>query len=412
MRAHLIWILPLVALGCSYDPAELSPDELRTLESSIVNGKADPGHPAVGMLTTQGYGICTATLVGTHTVVTASHCVVNEDHPPYTLRQQIGWSRDGVSAPIPAATVIYHPDYDHGAGGLDHDIAVLRLSQDVTDITPRRIAQTPPAVGEDITLVGFGYTADSASSTFGTRRLAQNTIGKVTPSEIVFYGANGGVGNICSGDSGGPAFAVRGGEELLVGIHSWGEGECGVAEHDARADIHHGWVAQQAQGNLYDGAQADLQPPKVQILSPAPQTQVSASFQVNVSAEDDVEVSRVELFVDGKLFDSRQTAPYTFVVDGLAAGAHSIRAEAVDSAGQRASASVTVQVAGGSQDPQPNPANPASPDPQPTDPANPQSPADPGTLVGACNLGAGAPSGPPVLLGLVLLPLLRRRRRD
>ena len=406
-RRILTILLLLLLAACSYDPAELNPDELRALESPIVNGTVDTGHPSVGMLTTEGYGICTATLVGTRTVVTAAHCVVQEQNAPFTMTPQIGWSRDGVAAAIPAVEVVYHPQYALGVG---HDIAVVRLAQEVTDITPTRIAKTAPTPNEAILLVGYGYTWDGASDTFGTKRKAPNTIGQLTAMEMVFYGASGSVGNICSGDSGGPAFATRGGEELLVGIHSWGEGECGVAEHDTRSDIHQGWVAQQAQGNLYDGPPADHQPPQVQIVSPGAQSQVGPSFQVAVTAQDDVKVSRVELFVDGTLLDNRTDAPYTFNVTNLAAGSHNIRAEALDSAGQRASTFVTVQVGTSSQQP-----DPQQPDPQQPGPTQPSTPdADPQNtlVVGACNMGApfGSPGGAPWIIIVVgLLVVLRRR---
>jgi len=423
MRSSLpaaLLVLMALSWGCGYDLTELAPEELAALGSPIVNGQMDPGHPAVGMLTSQGSGVCTATLVGTRTVLTAAHCVVNG----FSLAPQLGWSPDGISPPIPAAQVVYHPSYSQTAGGMNGDVAVVRLAQEVSGITPQLVAKTPPQTGETITLVGFGYTADGAAGTFGTKRKATNTIGKVTATEIVFYGAAGGVGNICNGDSGGPAFAMRDGQEVLVGIHSWGESACGVAEHDARADIHYSWVEQQAQGNLQQPSPKDLQPPKIQIVSPAPQAQVKSSFQVQVAAQDDVGVTMVELYVDGKLSASTKQTPYAFQVTGLAPGAHNLRAEALDQAGQRSSTlvSVTVAAEGDSPDPSPSPAPqpPGSP-PQPPD-GNPQlpgvppgAPTDGPQLLGSCSIGGPTAVSPwPQLLPLLALLLVlvggRRRR--
>jgi V8-like Glu-specific endopeptidase len=393
--------------GCGYDPAELSAEELESLSSPIVNGTPDPGHPAVGMLTSDGYGICTATLIGRHTLLTAAHCVVNEKQAPYTVNTHLGWSRDGGATIIPAASAVFRPGYGSTGSGLNNDVAVVRLVKDV-NLTPMRVATSAPAAGEHITLVGYGYTADSAPGTFGTKRKASNQIGKVTATEIVFYGATGSVGNICSGDSGGPAFAQRNGQEVQVGIHSWGEGVCGVAEHDARADVHHGWIKQQAQGDLYQGPPQDKQPPKVQIVNPSPKAQVAPSFKVQVAAQDDVSLKRVELYLDGALRGTLQQMPFTFPLNGLAAGTHTLRAEAVDRAGHRASVltSVTVAGSGGAA----APSQPTAPS-TPTAPAAPAAPsATPDTQFhGACNMAPGSSRAP--LLPLLLIGLLALRRR-
>jgi MYXO-CTERM domain-containing protein len=410
MRRRLQTSLIILLAGCSYDPAALDPDELAQLESPILNGSVDNGHPAVGLLTTQGWGFCTATLVGTRTVLTAAHCVVTEKQPPYTLQPQLGWSPDG-STIYPAASVTYHPGYD---AKLHNDVAVVRLAKAVTGITPMQIATTAPAQGETVTLVGYGYTADKATETFGTKRKTHNLIGKVTPTDIVFYGATGSVGNICNGDSGGPAFAMRGGKELLVGIHSFGIGACGIEEHDARSDVHRGWIAGQAQGNLYQGGPLpDTQPPQVQILSPSSQAQLGPSFSIQVQATDDRGISRVEFLVNGQLRDTRHKASsVVFQVANLPPGTHNLRVEALDQAGHRASSLVQIVVAG-------NAGGAAPTQPPPQGPQGQSSGSEPNTpgehfVAGGCSVTASgsAPSPFSLLVLLALgLGLLARRRR-
>ena len=393
--------------GCSYDPAELS-----QLEAAIVNGTFDSGHPAVGVLTSQGQGICTATLVGTRTVLTAAHCVVQEDQPPYSLSPQLGFSHDGKAFPVPSASAVYHPAYD--AINIDNDVAVVRLSQDVPGITPVLIASTAPTVGETIEIVGYGVTSENAQD-FGTKRRTNNTIGLVTPTQYVFYGSGGNIGSHCYGDSGGPSFVVRGGKELQVGVHSWGEGTCGVAEHDARVDAFHSWIKQQAQGNLYEGPSVeDNTAPDVKILSPAPNATVASTFPVEVSAHDDIGVVRVDLLVDGKVVDSRQQPQGNcqFQVSALPAGSHNLRAEAVDASGKRGSALVTVMVQQQQAGPNPDPPPPLpNPDP-PVNPAVPGTATGGGVMMGSCTLvPAGTPATVPWVLLLLPLLLVRRRRR-
>jgi len=350
-RSLLLPLLVLSALvyGCSYDPAELSNDELVAIEAQqqpIVNGSFDTGHPAVGLLYLKGVPSCTATLIGSRTVLTAAHCVTDASSPPYTPIFPIAFATGpGKSSPmVMADTIKIHPGY-----GAKVDLAVVRLKQAIKGVTPASIASTPPKLGEAVTLVGYGYTSDKDAGSFGVKRKAHNTIGKISATLITFYGAAGSSGNICFGDSGGPAFAIRGGREVLVGVHSYGDGACGVAEHDVRADAYLHWMGQQAAGDLFAGTagqQGDSAPPEIEILSPAPHARLATSFSVKLKASDDVALARVELFLDGTQRYAKVQAPWTFSfqLDGVRGGAHTIRADAVDIAGRRSSALIQVRV--------------------------------------------------------------------
>jgi len=375
-------------------------------EAAIVNGAQDPGHPQVGLLYIQGTPSCTATLVGSRTVLTAAHCVTDDNQPPFQLVGPISFKLGNQM--YMASSTVMHPGYSYN-GSWVADVAVVRLGQVVQGVTPARIAGAPPAKGETVTLVGFGYTSDSASSSFGVKRRATNTIGAMTQNLITFYGATGSVGNICFGDSGGPAFAVRGGVEYLVGVHSYGEGACGVTEHDQRADVYLSWIEQQAQGDLYKGSTTapppgDTKAPSVQFLTPRSSDQLAPSFQVQVAAQDDVGVTLVELFVDGKQSFTKAQAPYQFSVQNLAGGAHTLRAEALDQAGHRTSSTIQVAVREGFSSPAPSGGTTKL-----THPAS----DDEGQLLGSCSYGPvgrppGASAGLFLLLGLLVALRVRR----
>jgi hypothetical protein len=432
MRARLpLLVLPALTLcvapGCGgYEPELELELELEDGERapSIVNGQSDHGHPAVGVLYLKGQAGCTATLIGKRTVLTAAHCVTGSTSAPYQLFANIGFALGPGRQLYSAASVAVHPGY----GSQNADVAVVRLGQPIASVTPMPVATTAPKVGEAVILVGFGITADGASSTFGTKRRATNSIGKLSATEMVFYGAPGGKGNICNGDSkgnicngdsGGPAFAVRGGREVLVGVHSWGEGACGIAEHDQRVDAYRGWIAQQAGADLYQvptqpspgpnitpgtkpTPNPPAQPPQVSFSSPGPNAQLGPSFTAAVKASCADGIARVELYVDGAKVQQRSARPFVFQVGGLAAGHHNLRAVAVSTAKLRASTLIGVTVL--SQ----QPAAPATPGPGgPLPPAGADADL---AVVGSCSLGGGG-SAPP--LGLLLLGLLwcARRRR-
>jgi V8-like Glu-specific endopeptidase len=245
-------LLALALTGCLPLEQDPGPEVSRT-EAAIVNGAVDQGHVQVGLLYQRGRAACSATLVGTHTVLTAAHCVTDDKHPPYRPISPISFSlvRGGQVYIAQQDGVAIHPDYGYVNGTWKADVAVVRLSQMVKGVTPARVASGPPQLGETVTLVGYGYSAEGATASFGVKRVAQNRIAKLSDHLLTFHGSDG--GNLCFGDSGGPAFAERQGQEELVGIHSYGEGACGVVEHDQRADHYHAWIEQEAGGNLYDG---------------------------------------------------------------------------------------------------------------------------------------------------------------
>jgi hypothetical protein len=100
-------------------------------------------------------------------------------------------------------------------------------------------------------------------------------------------------------------------------------------------------------------ATTDTTKPSVSITSPTGGATVSGTATVAASASDNVGVTRVDLYVDGRLTSSDSTAPYSFAWDttALADGSHTLVARAYDAAGNEGvSSSVTVQVGNGTSD--------------------------------------------------------------
>jgi hypothetical protein len=85
--------------------------------------------------------------------------------------------------------------------------------------------------------------------------------------------------------------------------------------------------------------------PSVKITSPATGTTVTKNCKVSVAASDNVAVTRVNLYVDGKSVSSTTTSPYVFTcnISKLARGQHTLQAFAYDVAGNIGS-STTVSV--------------------------------------------------------------------
>jgi thermitase len=80
----------------------------------------------------------------------------------------------------------------------------------------------------------------------------------------------------------------------------------------------------------------DTTAPLASITSPTDGSKLSGkSVKVNVSASDNVGITRVELFIDGKLFGTTTTASssFTWNISKVSAGAHTLQACAYDAAG-------------------------------------------------------------------------------
>jgi hypothetical protein len=123
-------------------------------------------------------------------------------------------------------------------------------------------------------------------------------------------------------------------------------------------DYSYGYGRVNAGAAVVAAAQAkatDVQPPSVAITSPTGGT-VSGIVPINVTASDNVGVTRVDLLVSGTLLASDISAPYAFSWDStaLAGSSASLVARAYDAAGNAAnSTAVVVSVGGGTLPPPP-----------------------------------------------------------
>ncbi len=319
----------MLAAGCQSSVSIVEAGSIGEHRSAIVNGVESSGYSAIGALVAgNGASACTATLIGSRTLLTAAHCVDN--HWP------VDFYIESLSGPrYTAASVSVHPGY---GGGNIRDLAIVRLTQPVAGVEPLRLAEQAPRVGEVVTLVGYGKTGEGEGD-FGTKRSTTSKVAKVFNELLTI---SGGEGNVCDGDSGGPTLVARDGRDVVVGVHSTKGAVCGQQGNDMRVDAFLDWILHESETGQLDAD--DHTPPTVKILSPARDARVGSLLAVAVAATDDGAVTKVVLRLDGQVADASQRAPYEFRLDKLQAGEHTIEVTAHDTNGNTASAQVLVQV--------------------------------------------------------------------
>jgi trypsin/pre-peptidase len=232
--AGLVVLLAALALPATA-PAGL------VVSPRIVNGLYTSLYPTTGaLLDSASFGsasiICSGTLIGCDTFLTAGHCVDGNLNPAaYSVfLQHAGFFQ--------VASVALHPSFNFPVG----DVAVLKLSTPVTGIAPTPIATTAPAFGTSGLIAGFGRSG--GGSDYGLKRAGAVTTsscasGVSDTTSVCFtfdnpVGPPGSDSDTCNGDSGGPLFVDDGSGLVVAGVTSGGDSaSCQATDHSYDANV-------------------------------------------------------------------------------------------------------------------------------------------------------------------------------
>ncbi|HJK90761.1 MAG TPA: S1 family peptidase [Polyangiaceae bacterium LLY-WYZ-15_(1-7)] len=212
----------LLLVACAAE----TPETIGSTEAPIINGTRETGFPevvAVVRVNSRGsiVGLCTGTVIGPRTVLTAKHCIYSDTTriPDSSMRVLVtnnvygtitGTYRvsDSLTTPGPFT------DDDLTEG---QDIAVLTTSSRISGVTPREVARSTARNGMPIEIVGFGRT-DPRSGASGVKYSGTTNVGDIFRNVFQTVGMS----RTCQGDSGGPAFDATG---RVLGVTSFGVDE-------------------------------------------------------------------------------------------------------------------------------------------------------------------------------------------
>lgn len=193
--------------------------------ATAITGNAPPAsgfaaRPLVMIVDARG-DLCTGTALAPDLILTAAHCVTGKI--AYTVKAFQG----GPS--IAVRGVAIHPQFNPGsyaASRATADVALLKLGGPLANLVmPAKLAPVRHvAVGETLTIAGFGVTAAGTARGLGLPRMAKLAVtGKPGSLQIRLFDMAtrnqfAGLG-ACTGDSGGPAF--DGASVSVIGVVSW-----------------------------------------------------------------------------------------------------------------------------------------------------------------------------------------------
>ncbi|MEU3625386.1 esterase [Amycolatopsis coloradensis] len=189
---------------------------------------------------------CTGALVSPGWVVTTGHCFHDAHRKrvsgkmPYPTTVTLGLVDEATESGVARKAIEVRQ-------AKENDVALLKLDTPVSMVTPLTVNRVLPAVGQQLTLAGWGSL--TATNPAPATRMQQGTVqvATVAPTTVGVRGAGPAITtSACTYDSGAPYFVPGGKSGALVSLETTGPNcpHSGV-ETTSRADVIADWIATQ-----------------------------------------------------------------------------------------------------------------------------------------------------------------------
>lgn len=224
--------------ACTQDTGE-DLEQVSETNDPIVGGKVsvDGAWPGAVAVYKSGYQACGGTLVAPSWVITAAHCVTASSATGGFSKIVIGTNKltgsGGETRSVDRA--FRHERYSSSAQ--DNDIALIHLSTPSTKPVAKIISSaqlSQVTAGATTTVVGWGTMSEGGYTSNDLREVDVPIIADSTcrsysgysrvTANMICAGYTQGGKDSCQGDSGGPLFQKIDGQNVQIGIVSWGLG--------------------------------------------------------------------------------------------------------------------------------------------------------------------------------------------
>ncbi|MGW6982325.1 FG-GAP-like repeat-containing protein [Streptomyces sp. NPDC054932] len=226
--------------------------ELRVTGSSTATPQQPAGdnpYAYLGKLRIGDTRSCTAVLIDPRWVMTAKSCFA--DKPAESITVAAGAPRNRTTLTIGRKDLNASGGHTTEIADLvphaDRDLVMARLAQPVFTITPVGVSGTAPAAGAQVTVPGFGRTAQDWAPAQAHK--ADFTVGTVAAGEFDLTPKTPADATVCQGDAGAPALQTVNGTTLVAGItsRSWQGGcldgaDAKTTSYDTRVDGLGNWI--------------------------------------------------------------------------------------------------------------------------------------------------------------------------